>query len=59
MEHDCHQEHRIGRNEKDIKSIFELIEKVRNRLPVWATFAFSAAAAAIGWLAAYIGKHSL
>jgi len=54
MEHECYQQDRITRNEKDIESIYELIEKVRSRLPNWATFAFSAATLVIGYLIAYI-----
>jgi p-aminobenzoyl-glutamate transporter AbgT len=43
-------EARIEQNEKDIKNIYDLIEKVRNRLPHWATLVISILTLAIGWL---------
>lgn len=44
---------RVGQNEKDIGTIYEILEKVRNRLPYWATIVLSLAFLVIGWLVAY------
>lgn len=59
MENECQRhsgvEARIEQAEKDIKTIYEILEKVRNRLPLWATFAFSIATLVIGWLLAHKG----
>jgi len=51
---DCHSGHeaRIIQDEKDIRNIYEILERVRNRLPVWATLVFSLLTLAIGWLLA-------
>jgi hypothetical protein len=46
-------EAKVKQNEKDIGTIYEILEKVRNRLPHWATIALSAAFLVIGWLIAY------
>lgn len=43
-------EARTLRNEEDIKTIFELVEKVRNRLPHWATATISLLTLIVGWL---------
>lgn len=40
----------INRNTKDVETLYDLIEKIRNRLPVWATFAFMLLTLIIGWL---------
>ena len=47
-----HREHcnRITRNETDIKTIFDLVEKIRNRLPNWATVLIGLLMGVIGWL---------
>jgi hypothetical protein len=52
-------EARIVQDEKDIKNLYELLEKVRNRLPVWATLIFSVLTLAIGWLLASAFKGNL
>ena len=46
-------EARVGQTEKDIGTIYEVLEKVRNRLPHWATILLSVSFLAIGWLVAY------
>lgn len=43
-------EARIKKTEDDIVNIYALIEKVRNRLPVWATVCFAILTGIIGWL---------
>jgi len=40
----------IKRNTEDIQKIYELVEKIRNRLPNWATLLISVLALVIGWL---------
>ena len=40
----------IKRNTADIQKIYELIEKIRNRLPNWATVLISVLTLIIGWL---------
>ncbi len=35
---------------KDLENLWEIIEKLRNRLPLWATFLISGLCAIIGWL---------
>jgi len=52
MEHECTKKDVIGRNTKDIGTIFGLIEKIRNRLPHWATLLLACLTMAIGWLLA-------
>ena len=37
-------------NEKNITILFESVEKIKNRPPVWMSLAFAAALGAIGWL---------
>ena len=50
-------EAKVGQNEKDIGTIYEILEKVRNRLPHWATILLSVTFLVIGWLiASKIGK---
>lgn len=45
-------EAKVEQNEKDIGTIYEILEKVRNRLPNWATLLLSVAFLVIGWLIA-------
>ena len=40
----------IQRNATDIQKIYELVEKIRNRLPNWATALISILTLLIGWL---------
>lgn len=47
--HEAH-ESRIKKTETDIVSIYELLEKIRNRLPLYATILIAALTAIIGWL---------
>jgi len=44
---------KVNQNEKDIGTIYEILEKVRNRLPHWATILISASFLVIGWLIAF------
>ena len=37
-------------NEKNITILFESVEKIKNRPPVWMSLAFAAALGVIGWL---------
>ena len=41
----------IETNKINISTLFEAVEKIKNRPPVWATLAFSVAIGVIGWLA--------
>ena len=41
---------RTAANENNINKIFEVLDKVRNRLPLWATFTISLLMAIVGWL---------
>lgn len=41
---------RTSANENNINKIFEILDKVRNRLPLWATFTISLLMAIVGWL---------
>lgn len=41
----------IKRNKDDIKSIFQLIDRIRNRPPLWASLIITVMACAITWLA--------
>jgi len=41
---------RIGKTEQDVQKIYEVVDKIRNRLPVWATCVIAAMTAVIGWL---------
>jgi len=50
--HEAHDT-RITRNEDNIDKIYELLEKVRNRLPHWATIGFAALCLVVGWLLSY------
>ena len=51
MDHDCNKEDVIDRNIKDIGSIFEMMEKIKNRLPNWATLVISLLTLSVGSLA--------
>jgi len=50
--HEAH-ESRISKNEASIDKIYELLEKVRNRLPNWATIGFAVLSLVVGWLLRY------
>jgi hypothetical protein len=41
----------IETNKGNISTLFQAVEKIKNRPPVWATLAFSVALGVIGWLA--------
>ena len=41
---------KISQTEKRLDKIDIVIEKLRNRLPLWCTFALMALLGAIGWL---------
>jgi len=41
---------RVGQTEKDIGTLYEILDKVRNRLPNWATILLSVCFLVIGWL---------
>lgn len=43
----------IETNKDNIEKIYELIDKIRNRLPVWVTFVFMLMAGVVGWLLRY------
>jgi len=47
--HEAH-ESRIKKVEEDVVNIYELLEKVRNRLPLYAALLIAALTAIIGWL---------
>jgi len=40
----------IETNKMSIKTLFEAVEKIKNRPPVWMSLSFAAALGAIGWL---------
>ncbi len=42
------------RNKEDIVTIFELMEKIRSRLPNYATVIFAILTLIIGWLLQYV-----
>lgn len=42
-------EHKVNNNQ-DHQRIFDLIERVRNRLPTWAVFVIAGLTALCGWL---------
>lgn len=44
-------EEKVNQLEVRVDKIDEILEKVRNRPPVWATFTFSILLGIIGWLA--------
>lgn len=44
----------IERHDDQIEKIWDAIEKLRNRLPLWATFAFSLLTFTIGCLLTWI-----
>ena len=46
-------EAKVEQNEKDIGTIYEILEKVRNRLPNWMTVILSVMFLVIGWLIAH------
>ena len=41
---------RVERVEHDVKDLSAIVDKIRNRLPLWATITMSLLMAAIGWL---------
>lgn len=43
-------ENRIKRNEMDITNIYQLMDKIRNRLPHWVTIVLALLTGIIGWL---------
>ena len=43
-------ESRITKSEADIQKLYEVVDKIRNRLPVWATCLIAGLTATIGWL---------
>lgn len=45
---------RVEEHEKGIEKMNALIEKLQNRLPLWATLAFTGAGTTIGILASHI-----
>jgi hypothetical protein len=45
---------RVEDHEKGLEKVNELIEKLQNRLPLWATMAFTACGAVIGILAGHV-----
>jgi hypothetical protein len=47
-------EEKVNQLETRVDKIDEMLEKVRQRPPVWATFAFSVLLGVIGWLAGKI-----
>ena len=50
-------EAKVEQNKSDIGTIYEILEKVRNRLPHWATILLSVTFLVIGWLiASKMGK---
>lgn len=51
MDHECNKEDVIDRNKEDIGTLFELVEKIRSRLPNVATLIISLLSLAIGSLA--------
>jgi len=40
----------IKTNKENIEKIYEILEKVRNRPPVWASLLISVLALIVGWL---------
>ena len=40
----------IATNTKNIEILFESVQKIQNRPPVWMSLAFAAALGVIGWL---------
>lgn len=40
----------INTNKSNISILFESVEKIKNRPPVWMSLAFAAALGVIGWL---------
>jgi len=40
----------VNTNKENIETIFETIEKIRNRPPVWMSLSFAVAVGIIGWL---------
>jgi len=40
----------IEQHEKRLDKLDVILDKVRNRLPVWATFAFAVLMGIVGWL---------
>ena len=40
----------IETNKENIEKIYEIVEKIRNRPPVWVSLALTVAVGVIGWL---------
>ena len=40
----------IETNKTNIEKLFEAVDKIKNRPPVWMSLVFAAAVGAIGWL---------
>ncbi len=40
----------ISTNKTNISTLFEAVDKIKNRPPVWMSLAFAAALGVIGWL---------
>ena len=40
----------IETNKENIGTLFEMVEKIRNRPPVWMSLSFAVAVGVIGWL---------
>jgi len=43
-------DNRIETTEKNVEKLFDITDKIRNRLPLWATILISSLMAAIGYL---------
>ena len=48
----------IARNDRDILRIYDTIEKIKNRPPIWATFLITALASATTALMMALVKHA-
>lgn len=44
-------QNQVTTNKEDIQTLYNLVDKIRNRPPVWMSLAFAAALGVIGWLA--------
>lgn len=40
----------IETNKTNVEKLFEAVDKIKNRPPVWMSLAFAASVGAIGWL---------
>lgn len=47
---------RVIHLEDDQKTQWDVIDRIRNRLPIWAIFAFSGLTGIVGWLLRSLGK---